>query len=80
MDVSWKLCISFGADSAAVMQGANAGGAAFVKEFNPSVYFIGCPCLLMHIAAQKGAKALKCKFDDLIVDIFYYIEKSSKSN
>ena len=79
-DVSWKQCISFGADNAAVMQGANAGVAAFVKEFNPSVFFIGCPCHLMKIVAQNWAKALKCQLDDLILDIFYYIEKSSKRN
>ena len=77
-DMSGQRCISFGADNAAVLHGANAGVAAFVKEFNPSVYFIGCPCHLMHIAAQKGTKALKCQLDDLIVDIFYHIEKAVK--
>ena len=30
-DVSWKQCISFGADNAAVMQGANAGIAAIFR-------------------------------------------------
>ena len=40
--------------------------------------FPGCACHLMHLASSKAAKCLSNKVDDCIVDIFYYMAKSSK--
>lgn len=41
-------------------------------------YTTGCPCHLMHIAAERAAKQLPVRVDDLLIDIFYHLEKSSK--
>ena len=30
----------------------------------------------MHLAAQKGGRCLTYQLDDLLIDIFYYIDKS----
>ena len=32
----------------------------------------------MHIAAEKAAKQLPVAVEDLLIDIYYYLEKSSK--
>ena len=59
------------------MQGKNKGVAAFMKEKNPDMYIIGSPWHLMHLAAMNGSKKLGYQLDDLLVDIWYYIDKSS---
>lgn len=41
-------------------------------------YSTGCPFHLMHIAAERAAKQLPVRVDDLLIDIFYHLEKSSK--
>lgn len=38
----------------------------------------GCLCHLLNLAAQKSADALPFLFDDLLIDIYYYLEKSTK--
>ena len=37
----------------------------------------GCQCHLIHQAAEKAAKTLLYQFDEILVDIFYYLEKSA---
>ena len=32
----------------------------------------------MHLAAQKACKELPVKVDELLIDIYYYLDKSSK--
>ena len=76
--VSWSSCISFGCDNASVMLGRLNGVAAHVQKKNPSVHIQGCPCHLLHIAAKKGASALRINLEEAIIDIFYYLENSSK--
>ena len=76
--VSWSNCISFGCDNASVMLGRLNGVAAHVQKRNPSFHIQGCPCHLLHIAAKKGASALRINLEEAIIDIFYYLENSSK--
>ena len=57
--IPWKNVICFGADNAAVMMGAHNGVAAFVKKVEPNVFVLGCPCHLLHLAAEKGANIAK---------------------
>ncbi|KAK6171726.1 hypothetical protein SNE40_018164 [Patella caerulea] len=67
--IPWENLVCFAADNAAVMLGSKKGVAAFITEMAPAVYIAGCSCHLIHLAVQK---------DQLLVDIFYYLEKSSK--
>lgn len=74
--IPWSNCVSFGTDNAAVMLGKHKGVATLIKQKNPNTYIVGCPCHLMHLAAQKGGKCLQYQIDELLVDIWYYIDKS----
>ena len=76
--IPWKNVTCFSADNAAVMMGVHNGVAAFVREKNPEVYVNGCICHLLHLAAEKGAQQLPSSPVDLLIPIFYYLEKSSK--
>lgn len=40
--------------------------------------FVGCACHLMHLAASKAAKCVPVNVEDPLIDIYYYLEKSSK--
>ncbi|XP_030832549.1 uncharacterized protein DDB_G0271670-like isoform X2 [Strongylocentrotus purpuratus] len=75
--ISWKDCVSFGTDNASVMLGKHKGVAAYINKENPNVYISGCSCHLMHLSAKKGGKSLQFQFDDLLIDIWYYMDKSS---
>ena len=79
-NIPWGNCVSFGCDNASVMTGKHKGVAKFVADQNENIYISGCPCHLVHIAAQKAAQKIPIKFEDLLVDIYYYLDKSSKRN
>ncbi|XP_070186115.1 zinc finger BED domain-containing protein 5-like [Littorina saxatilis] len=73
--IPWENCISFGCDNANVMTGCHKGVIAFVRTKQPNVHMAGCCLHLVHIAAKKGA-ALLPPVEDILVDIFYYFNKS----
>lgn len=77
-NVDVKKCIAFGADNAPVMIGNKNGVAAILKKENKDLIVMGCPCHLIHLAAEKAAKSLPVAVDDVLIDIFYYLERSSK--
>ena len=60
------------------MMGAISGTAAFVRESNVDVFINGCICHRLHLTAEKGAKQLSFSPEELLVSIYYYLEKSSK--
>ena len=60
------------------MTGVHKGVAAYIHKQNSNVYIMGCPCHLMHLTAQKACKMLSVQVDELLIDIFYYVDKSSK--
>ena len=76
--IPWKNCICFSCDNASVMTGIREGVAAYVKRQNPDVFVLGCICHRLHLAAEKGAANLPFTPVDVLVKIFYYLEKSSK--
>ncbi|XP_011664027.2 uncharacterized protein LOC105438204 [Strongylocentrotus purpuratus] len=76
-NISWTNCVSLSSDNASVMLGKHKGVAAYAKEQNANIFIAGCSCHLIHLAAQKGSQKLKFPLDDLLVDVFYYIDKSS---
>ena len=79
-NLNWQNCLSFCSDNAAVMMGAKKGVAAYVLKEEPSIFIQGCTCHLTHIAAHNASKALGhlLKPDELLIDIYYYLDKSSK--
>ena len=76
--LSWENCLSFGADNASVMLGHLNGVAAHITKENPDVMVHCCPCHLLHIAAKRGANSLRCATEMTLIDIFHYLENSSK--
>lgn len=76
--IAWSNCLGLGSDNANVMTGSKGGVIAFMKEKHPAACLMGCVCHLIHIAAEKGAGALPFNVDDKLVDIWYYLNKSSK--
>uniref|UniRef100_H3AXW4 HAT C-terminal dimerisation domain-containing protein n=1 Tax=Latimeria chalumnae TaxID=7897 RepID=H3AXW4_LATCH len=51
-----------------------------MKEKNPSMYTLGCPCHIAHNAAKKGysemRKIIGLDIEDLMVDLFYWFKRS----
>ena len=76
--IGWENCVSFAADNAAVMQGLGKGVAAFLKLQQPNVYLVGCACHLIHLAAERASRELRINIEDVLVTIYYYLDKSSK--
>ncbi|XP_071507007.1 uncharacterized protein [Diadema antillarum] len=76
--IPWGNCVSFCADNASVMVGKHKGVAAYIHKQNPECYIMGCPCHMMHNTAKKAAQALPIELDDFLIDIYYYLDKSSK--
>ena len=60
------------------MIGIHSGVAAYVKKENLDIFVLGCPCHLLHLAAEKGAAELPVSPADTLTAIYYYLEKSSK--
>lgn len=77
-NIPWENCLSLSCDNAPVMVGKKKGVAAFLKCKQPNLIVFGCLCHLLNLAAQKSADTLPILFDDLLIDIFYYLEKSTK--
>jgi hypothetical protein len=76
--IPWKNCICFESDSASVMLGAHKGVAAYIRKMADNVYIQGCVCHLVHIAAERAAQKLSFGVEDLLIDIYYYFDKSTK--
>ena len=76
-DVFERQSISLGVDSANVMTGCNEGLYGYMKRKQPNLHLSGCVCHLIHIGAQKGAACLPLKADEILTDIFFYLERSS---
>ncbi|KAK6178212.1 hypothetical protein SNE40_013022 [Patella caerulea] len=77
-EIPWKNVVSFSTDNAFMMVGALKGVASFILKENLSGFINGCLCHLMHLAASKAANCLNCDVKSLLIDIYYYLEKSSK--
>jgi hypothetical protein len=49
-----------------------------LKREIEKLFFKGCPCHLINLAAEKGAACLPVKVDEYLLDIFLCLEKSAK--
>ncbi|KAI6646354.1 hypothetical protein LOD99_9225 [Oopsacas minuta] len=68
-------CVAISCDNASVNLGKHHSIMTSVKKLNPSVYFLGCPCHIVHNAASFAAASF-CSitgFDvqEMMIDIFY---------
>lgn len=76
-NIPWSNCVSFSSDNASVMSGMGKGVAGHISRIQSSTYLMGCACHLMNIAAQKAASELPCLVSDVLIDIYYYLDKSA---
>ncbi|KAJ8893119.1 hypothetical protein PR048_005702 [Dryococelus australis] len=65
-------------DNPPIMIGVKNGTAAHLKKEIPNLCVVGCVCHLINLAAEKAAATLPYSIDEILVDIFYYLEKSAK--
>ncbi|XP_042147359.1 uncharacterized protein LOC121836509 [Ixodes scapularis] len=77
-DLPIANCLAMSADNANVMIDKKIGVAAVLKEAQPNLIVVGCPCHLINLAARKGAACFPVKVDEILVDVFFYLEKSVK--
>ena len=77
-NIPWTNCLSFAADIAKVMVGTGVGVAGHLRRQHPHVCVIGCACHLIHIAAEKASSNLRVNVEDILIKIWYYLDKSSK--
>ncbi|KAH8026556.1 hypothetical protein HPB51_021450 [Rhipicephalus microplus] len=69
-------CIGMACDNVPVMIRLKNGVAAVLKESLENIAIMGCCCDLINLAAQKGSACLSLNVYEVLVDIFYYLEKS----
>ena len=78
----WGMCTSVGVDNTSVNIGTRNSLKTRIVGRNSAIYFNGCPCHVVHNAAQKGGMAFArcCGFDaeELAVDLYYWFDKSTK--
>ena len=52
----WNLCTSVGVDNTSVNVGVRDSIKTQVLARNSAIYFNGCPCHILHNAAQKSGE------------------------
>ncbi|CAB3996169.1 PREDICTED: uncharacterized protein LOC100641058 [Paramuricea clavata] len=81
-DIPWDYCVGMSVDNTSVNVGRHNSIKTRVEDANDTVYFMGCPCHILHNTAFYGGKAFEeivnFSADDLCGDIFYWFEHSSK--
>jgi hypothetical protein len=75
----WGYCTSVGVDNTSVNIGIRNSLKSRVLQRNSAIFFNGCPCHMIHNAAQKAAGAFS-QFDieEFTVDLYFWFEKSTK--
>ena len=53
LNIPWSNCTSFGVDNTNTNIGAKNSLKSRTLEKNPAIYFAGCPCQIIHNAAQN---------------------------
>lgn len=78
----WKYCTSVGVDNTSVNIGIRNSLKSRVLQRNSAIFFNGCPCHIIHNAAQKAAGAFTSHIgfdiEEFTVDLYYWFEKSTK--
>lgn len=77
-DVNWQNCLAFSSDNASVMLGKHTTVFQRIAEIKPDVYPVSCACHLAHLCAKKAAKELSMDVEQLVINLYYHFDKSSK--
>ena len=76
--ISWKYCVG----NTSVNMGCRNSIKTRIIQKNPAVYVMGCPCHIVHNTAGKAGTAFEevtgFNVEDLVIDLFYWFEKSTK--
>ena len=82
MENPWLNCTAVGVDNTSANIGVRNSLKTRIQHCNSSVYFNGCPCHIVHNAAQKGAEQFSevsgFDIEEFVVDLFYWFDKSTK--
>lgn len=76
--IPWQNCLAFGTDSANVMIGRKKGVFAYLKNEQDKLYLAACPAHLIHHAAEHATSALPFPIDEILIDLYHFLDKSSK--
>ena len=80
--ITWKTCVGLGVDNTSANMGCRNSIKTRVQEKNEAIYIMGCPCHIVHNTAGKAGdafyKATGFNVDDMVVDLFYWFDKSTK--
>ena len=81
-EIPWDNCTAFGVDNTNTNIGARNSIKSRVTAINPSIYFVGCPCHIIHNAAQKAGDAF-CDLsgfdvEECCVDHYFWFDRSTK--
>ena len=55
-NISWDNCVGVSVDNTSVNLGKRNSIFTRVKEKNPAVYFMGCPCHILHNVCMKASE------------------------
>ena len=73
--IPWENCTAFGVDNTNSNIGAKNSVKSRLTQVNPAVYFVGCPCHIIHNTAQKATEAFgdtaKIDIEECCIDHFY---------
>ena len=74
-EILWDKCVSLGVDNTSVSVGPYNSVIVKARKENSSILLTGCPCHITHNAASK----IKCcSIEELLVDIYFHFDFSSK--
>ena len=75
-DITWRNCISLCTDNACIMIGNKTGLYGFLLKLHGKLFFTGCSCHRIHLAAEWASRELEFKAETFFVDIYYYMDKT----
>ena len=80
--LDWSRCVRFSVDNTNVNVGKRNSIMTRVLERSKSVYFMGCPCHIIHnfagCSSEAFVEAVKCDLEDMAVDVYFWFDYSSK--
>jgi hypothetical protein len=78
-DIPWDNCVGVGFDNCSVNMGRHN---SIMTRISPRIYFLGCPCHIAHNTASAAADSLRkdtnVDVEELLIDIFFWFDKSTK--
>ncbi|XP_033105097.1 uncharacterized protein LOC117107512, partial [Anneissia japonica] len=74
----WENVAAFASDNCNVMIGKRDSVLSRIKQRAPEIYSVGCPSHLVNICCKTAYKELDLNPESLVIDIYYYFDKSSK--